>query len=237
MSTIKSQCAPSGGKQRVLVNVILDKSGSMSTKVQDVIGGFNLYLDELAKESAVDYGFSLTLFDTVVEMKYKAVPLANVAKLDDSTYRPSGNTALFDAIGNTVQTVNTDGFDKTLTVIMTDGEENSSREWTLQAIRELIKSKEAAGNWTFVFLGANLDAFAQGVSFGVPMANSVRYDPANYRGVYASLSRSTNLFSAAPARAAVDFFKGEAAGIQKEDDLGIPPQVTAHRGVRKNHPQ
>jgi hypothetical protein len=54
MSSNNSQ---SGGKQRVLVNVILDKSGSMSTKVQDVIGGFNLYLDELAKESAVDYGF------------------------------------------------------------------------------------------------------------------------------------------------------------------------------------
>ena len=54
-------------------------------------------------------------------------------------------------------------------------------------IRELIRSKEAAGNWTFVFLGANLDAFAQGANLGVPMANSVRYDPANYRGVYASL--------------------------------------------------
>jgi hypothetical protein len=98
MSSNNSQSAPSGGKQRVLVNVILDKSGSMSTKVQDVIGGFNLYLDELAKEPAVDYGFSLTLFDTVVEMKYKAAPLSKVAKLDDATYRPSGNTALFDAI-------------------------------------------------------------------------------------------------------------------------------------------
>jgi hypothetical protein len=61
MSTINSQSAPSGGKQRVLVNVILDKSGSMSTKVQDVIGGFNLYLDELAKEPAVDYGTFLGL--------------------------------------------------------------------------------------------------------------------------------------------------------------------------------
>jgi len=234
MSSDNSQSVPSGGKQRVLVNVILDKSGSMSTKVQDVIGGFNLYLDELAKEPAVDYGFSLTLFDTVVEMKYKAVPLAKVAKLDDATYRPSGNTALLDAIGNTVQTASTDGFDKTVTVIMTDGEENSSREWTLQAIRELIKNKEAAGNWTFVFLGANLDAFAQGANLGVPMANAVRYDPANYRGVYDSLARSTNVFSAAPARAAVNFFKGEAAGIKKEDDPAIPHQVAAHRGVRKN---
>jgi uncharacterized protein YegL len=234
MSTINSQTAPSGGKQRVLVNVILDKSGSMSTKVQDVIGGFNLYLDELAKEPAVDYGFSLTLFDTVVDMKYKAVPLSKIAKLDDATYRPSGNTALFDAIGNTVQTVSTDGFDKTITVIMTDGEENSSREWTLQAIRELIKSKEAAGNWTFVFLGANLDAFAQGANLGVPMANAVRYDPANYRGVYDSLARSTKLFSAAPERVAGNFFKGDAAGIEKENDPGILPKAAAHRGVRRN---
>jgi hypothetical protein len=215
MSTNGSHSAPSGGKQHVLVNVILDKSGSMSTKVQDVIGGFNLYLDELAKEQAVDYGFSLTLFDTVVEMKYKGVPLASVAKLDGSSYRPSGNTALFDAVGNTVQTVSTDGFDKIITVIMTDGEENSSREWTLQAVRELIKSKEDAGNWTFVFLGANLDAFEQGTSLGVPMANAVRYDPANYRGVYASLAKNTNVFSADAARAAGDFFKGETAGIKK----------------------
>ena len=114
-----------------------------------------------------------------------------------------------------MQTVSTDGFDKTITVIMTDGEENSSREWTLQAIRELIRSKEAAGNWTFVFLGANLDAFAQDASLGVPMANAVRYDPANYRGVYASLAKSTNLFSADTAKAVVGFFKGEAAGIKK----------------------
>jgi uncharacterized protein YegL len=215
MSSTNSQSAQSRGKQRVLVNVILDKSCSMSTKVQDVIGGFNLYIDELAKEPAVDYGFSLTLFDTIVEMKYKAASLAKVAKLDNTTYCPSGNTALLDAIGNTVQTVNTDGFDKTITVIMTDGEENSSREWTMPAIRDLIRNKEAAGNWTFVFLGANLDAFAQGANLGVPIANAVRYDPANYRGVYASLARSTNLFSADAAKAVVDFFKGEAAGIKK----------------------
>jgi uncharacterized protein YegL len=215
MSSNNSKAAQASGKQRVLVNVILDKSGSMNSKVQDVIGGFNLYLEELAKEPAVDYGLSLTLFDTVVEMKYKAVPLAKVAKLDDTTYRPSGNTALLDAIGNTVQTISADGFDKIITVIMTDGEENSSREWTLQAIRELIRSKEAADTWTFVFLGANLDAFEQGTNLGVRMANSVRYDPANYRGVYASLAKSTNEFSASAAKAAGSFFKGEVAGIME----------------------
>lgn len=230
MSTNGSESAPLGGKQRVLVNVILDKSGSMSTKVQDVIGGFNLYLDELAKEQAVHYGFSLTLFDTLVEMRYKGVPLAGVAKLDDSSYRPSGNTALFDAVGNTVQTVSTDGFDKIITVIMTDGEENSSREWTLHAIRELIKTKEAAGNWTFVFLGANLDAFEQGTDLGVPLANAVRYDTANYRGVYDSLSRSTNRLSRGLERVAGDFFQGEAEGIEKQDSSG---KAAGSRSVRR----
>jgi hypothetical protein len=237
MSTNGSQSAPSGGKQHVLVNVILDKSGSMSTKVQDVIGGFNLYLDELAKEQAVDYGFSLTLFDTVVEMKYNGVSLASVAKLDGSSYRPSGNTALFDAVGNTVQTVSSDGFDKIITVIMTDGEENSSREWTLHAIRELIKNKEAAGNWTFVFLGASLDAFEQGADLGLPLANAVRYDPANYRGVYASLSRSTNLFSRRLERVAGDFFKGEAEGIEKQNDPASPGKAAAPDGARRTKGQ
>ena len=215
MNSDNSPSVPSG-KQRVLVNVILDKSGSMHTKVQDVIGGFNLYLDELAKEAAVDYGFSLTLFDTVVQMRYTAAPLAQVAKLNDATYCPNGNTALFDAIGNTVQTAVTDGFDKTITVIMTDGEENSSREWTLHAIRELIRSKEAAGNWTFVFLGANLDAFAQGANLGVPLANAVQYDAGNYHGVFEALAGSTNMFSGGPARSARDFFKGKPTGIKKE---------------------
>jgi uncharacterized protein YegL len=213
MTTIKTKPIASSHKQRVLVNFILDKSGSMSSKVEDVIGGFNLYVDELAKEPAVHYGLSLTLFDTVLQMKYKAVPLGKVAKLDETTYRPSGNTSLLDAIGNTVQTTDAKSFDKVLTVIMTDGEENSSREWTLQAIRELIKKKETADNWTFVFLGANLDAFEQGAKLGVSMANSVQYDPANYRGVYASLAASTNAFSAGPSKAKAGFFKDGAVGI------------------------
>lgn len=84
-----------------------------------------------------------------------------------------------------------------------------------QGFAVLIRSKEAAGNWTFVFLGANLDAFTQGTSLGVRVANSVRYDPANYRGVYASLAKSTNVFSAGAARAVGDFFKGKATGIKK----------------------
>jgi uncharacterized protein YegL len=205
----------SGSRQRVLVNVILDKSGSMNSKVQDVIGGFNLYISELARELAVEYGFTLTLFDTAVAIKYNSVPLVQVAKLDESSYRPSGNTALLDAIGNTVQTVNPAGFDKIITVIMTDGEENSSREWTLQGIRELVRSKESLGNWTFVFLGANIDAFMQGANLGVARPNAVRYDADNFLGVYGSLARRTNMMASGAKRSVRDFFGNDTAGIKK----------------------
>ncbi len=215
MTASNGNSQQSSRRQRVLVNVILDKSGSMNSKVQDVIGGFNLYISELAKEPAVECGFTLTLFDTAVAMKYNSVPLAQVAKLDESSYRPSGNTALLDAIGNTVQTVNSAGFDKIITVIMTDGEENSSREWTLQGIRELVRSKESVGNWTFVFLGANLDAFTQGANLGVAALNAVRYDAGNYLGVYNSLARRTNVMSSGTKRSDRDFFGGDNPGIKK----------------------
>lgn len=215
MNSNQDSSEKSAAKQHVLVNVILDKSGSMNSKVKDVIGGFNHYIDELAKERAVEYGFTLTLFDTAVALKYNAVPLADVAKLDESSYRPSGNTALLDAIGNTVQTVNTAGFSKIVTVIMTDGEENSSREWTLPAIRELLKDKESLGNWTFVFLGANLDAFAQGSALGVAARNAVRYDTENFEGVFSSLGKMTNIFSSEARLASRDFFKGKMPGIKK----------------------
>jgi len=215
MTSSNGNSQQSGSRQRVLVNVILDKSGSMNSKVQDVIGGFNLYISELAKELAVEYGFTLTLFDTAVAMKYNSVPLAQVAKLDESSYRPSGNTALLDAIGNTVQTANTAGFDKIITVIMTDGEENSSREWTLQGIRELVRSKESLGNRTFVFLGANIDAFMQGANLGVARPNAVRYDADNFLEVYGSLARRTNIMASGAKRSVRDFFGNDTAGIKK----------------------
>jgi len=135
---------PQNPKQRVLVNVILDKSGSMASKLNDVVEGFNAYVDGLAKEDQVDYLFSLTLFDTMVAYRDVAIPLSKVSKLDAKSYVPGGNTALNDAIGITVRKIDGDRpqVDKVVTVIMTDGEENSSREWTHDAVKALIEQKE-----------------------------------------------------------------------------------------------
>ena len=195
-------------KQDVLVNVILDKSGSMASKTTDVIGGFNAYIAGLGQEDQVNYLFSLTLFDTQVAYRHVAIPLSQVKKLDIKSYRPEGNTALNDAIGITVRKVEADQpkVDKVVTVIMTDGEENSSREWTHDAVRSLIEQKEKEGNWTFVFLGASLDAWHQGRSYGVQLANVAQYRADQYRDAFAAMADGTNALSSSPKRQSLNFF-------------------------------
>jgi uncharacterized protein YegL len=217
---------PLNQKQRVLVNVILDKSGSMASKLTDVIEGFNAYLDGLAKEDQVDYLFSLTLFDTQVAYREVARPLSSIKKLDARSYVPGGNTALNDAIGITVRKVDADRplVDKVVTVIMTDGEENSSREWTLDAVKALIDQKEKEGIWTFVFLGAAPDAWLQGRSFGIPAANVAQYDTARYRDVFLATAAATNQVAASPQRQSANLFASltrtmlEKAGLRRASE-------------------
>ena len=213
-------------KQRVLVNVILDKSGSMASKLNDVIEGFNAYLSGLSKEDKVDYLFSLTLFDTMVTYRDVAIPLASVRKLDTQTYVPGGNTALNDAIGISVRKVEGDKpqVDKVITVIMTDGEENSSREWTHDAVKSLIEQKEKEGVWTFVFLGAAPDAWVQGKSLGIPMGNVAQYSQDQYRDAFVAMAAAQNRVAASPTKQSLNFFSSlskkalEKAGIRQEEN-------------------
>ena len=219
------QTSPSQ-KQRVLVNVILDKSGSMASKLNDVIEGFNAYIDGLAKEDKVDYLFSLTLFDTMVAYRDVAIPLASVRKLNKELYVPGGNTALNDAIGITVRKLEGDRpqVDKVITVIMTDGEENSSREWTHDAVKSLIEQKEQEGVWTFVFLGAAPDAWVQGRSLGIPMANVAQYSANQYRDAFVATAEAVNITAASPRGQSLNFFSSlskkvlEKAGIRQAEN-------------------
>jgi uncharacterized protein YegL len=208
-------------KQDVLVNVILDKSGSMASKTNDVIEGFNAYIAGLGKEDQVNYLFSLTLFDTQVTYRHVAIPLPDVKKLDSRLYQPGGNTALNDAIGITVRKVEADQpkVDKVVTVIMTDGEENSSREWTHDAVRGLIEQKESEGAWTFVFLGAGLDAWHQGRSYGVQAANVAQYRADQYRDAFAAVAFSTNVMSSSPKRQSGNFFASLSKEIMRKAGL------------------
>jgi uncharacterized protein YegL/transcriptional regulator with XRE-family HTH domain len=231
-----------GTKQQTLVSVILDKSGSMSTKVQDVIGGFNTYIEELKKDTASEFKFTLTLFDTDFEEKYLGEPLDKVQPLDTKTYEPSGNTALNDAIGRTIRLIENDKpTGKVIVVIMTDGEENSSHEFSHQAVKQLIEARQKDG-WAFIFLGASPDAWNQGMSYGITHSNVAHYDPTQYQGTYANVARATTSASAGLAPMTACFSANpdsmlRSANLQVADATsGVPPIAYSTPKPVSSHP-
>jgi uncharacterized protein with von Willebrand factor type A (vWA) domain len=152
---------------------VIDKSGSMDCVKDDVIGGFNNFIDEQKKLKDIA-NLTLTLFDTNYEIINKSKDIKTIDKLDNKTYCPGGCTALLDAVGKSIDEVSK-GIEldkkgkvkqKILMVIATDGQENSSKEYKKQQIVDKIKEKKEQG-WEFVFLGANETAFSEANNIGM----------------------------------------------------------------------
>ncbi len=161
-------------QQLVDIVVVLDRSGSMAAAIDDTIGGFNGFLEEQKRAEGLAR-LTLTRFDHEYEIVYEREDIARVPPLDRSTYVPRGNTALLDAIGRTIGALGAriaadaeaERPWKVVFVILTDGQENASREFTRSRILEMIREKEQEAGWEFVFLGANQDAIAEARSIGI----------------------------------------------------------------------
>jgi len=174
---------------------IIDKSGSMHSIKSDAIGGFNTFIEEQKKLEG-KANVSLVLFNTEYSPAYYNKPLNEVEALNESTFQPVGGTALLDAIGRTLNELMTkEGTeiapDKYLVVILTDGEENSSREYTNEAIKKIIEDLRAKGNWEFVYLGANQDAFSVAGGMGISVSNSMNFtaDSEDTKILYRKMSK------------------------------------------------
>lgn len=172
--------------------VIVDKSGSMANKESDVVGGFNTFLKE-HKALPDPAALTLVFFDTGYEVKHKRVLVTDVPELTRADYRVGGGTALLDAIGKTIKDVEGDGGqpDKTILVIITDGEENSSREYTLAAVKEMIAGRESSSNWETIYLGANVDAFGEAGALGVKGANTAQWNAQSKDGLVKAFASAT----------------------------------------------
>lgn len=170
------------------IAVILDRSGSMATVQEDTEGGLRAFLAEqhATRDNTV---VSLYQFDNRYETVYEKVPLAEVP---DFTLHPRGMTALADAIGRTVATLTEQHTDNTsgevIVVILTDGHENSSREYTLPQAKTMINLARKSG-WKFVFLGADQDAFAAARSLGIPKETTLPYRGHTTEGSMTSAGR------------------------------------------------
>jgi uncharacterized protein YegL len=187
------------------VNLILDASGSMQPLIDDTVGGINHFIDEQRKQPGDAY-VSLVTFDTNVMQRYAAKPLSDVPVLTVEGYYGGhgGSTALLDAVGQELSRYESLPIkaDKTVFVITTDGQENSSREWTYEKIRTLIDRYQKERGWAFVFLGAN-DSAWQGEQMGARAVGRYRASSAGTAAMYANVSANLTAMRASPAPAAV----------------------------------
>jgi hypothetical protein len=145
-----------------------------------VISGFNEYIHGL-KNKNQNYKFSLTLFDTEsIDKPYIDVDIKSVKPLNKDSYKPNAGTPLYDAVVDTIEAVAEKVENKKdyaiVTVIMTDGEENSSRKHDQKCLKDLIEKLEKKGNWTFTFMGANIDSYAVANQFGISASNTVSWN-------------------------------------------------------------
>lgn len=198
--------------QRALVAVLLDRSGSMEAIKSDTEGGFNAFIDAQRKDP-LDVRVTLAQFDTQYDVVYANRPVRDVPPLD---LQPRGMTALYDAVGRLITDVGSELSalpeaerpGKVTVVVLTDGHENSSREWTHQAVGEAIRRQERDYAWEFVFLGANMDAVAIGQRLGFAPDRSMTYG-ANADGVGGAWAATTAYVArrnAAPVGAEVPGF-------------------------------
>ena len=139
---------------------IIDRSGSMSGLEEDTIGGFNSMIEKQKKEGNAIV--STILFSNDIEILHDRVELEKIKKMTDKEYFVTASTALLDAVGGTIERIkhkqneSENVPDATLFVIITDGMENSSREYSYKKVKGLIEKQKERG-WDFLFLGANID--------------------------------------------------------------------------------
>jgi uncharacterized protein YegL len=161
------------------ITVVLDRSGSMASCRDDAENGLNHFVDE-QKKAAGAATFTLVQFDTEYEFVHKGVDLKSVGRL---TLNPRGQTALLDAVGRAIAEsgerikgiAENDRPGLVVFVIVTDGHENASREFTLEQVRAAIVHQQDVYRWQFTFLGANQDAFAAAGGMGIPIAAAANY--------------------------------------------------------------
>jgi uncharacterized protein YegL len=212
------------------VVAIMDRSGSMAGKVEDAVGGFNSTLEVLRQGLTDDstINVSVKLFDNEEEMLIRSIPLADVRPLETRQFIPRGQTALLDAMGNTLtffmekKLMNPEAYDCCTIYVVTDGMENCSRTFTRNRIKEMIQSAEKSYNIKVIYLAANQDAILEAENIGINAGQAINYSEsreeteAAYRSAAAMVGRHRS-------GGRVEFLRAERMASQSSTSTTPPP--------------
>lgn len=205
--------------KRTLVCLVLDESGSMVHLTKDTIGGVNNFMDSFKQDHGDEVLFSFYTFDSAydkipVRTVYSHTPIQKVEHISSKTYRPAGGTPLYDAVGQAIRDMRKEAKDGELVIfaILTDGAENSSREYNAAGIKQDIQALEKKG-WKFSFLGVGLDAFSAYQNMGASLINSFNLG--------ASGQAISNTYGAMAANSVTMRSAYTKSGIQATADLNV----------------
>ena len=190
--------------------LIADRSGSMASIKKDAEGGINSFIEK-QKQAEGEARFTLVQFNTSYEFVYNGTPIKEVGKYE---LFPCGNTALNDAIGRAISetghrlalTPEAERPGQVVVVIVTDGEENSSREYSRATIRQMIEEQTAKYSWKFLYLGANQDAFKEAHSLGISQQMAAAYSVQKSKKAYDVLGDKMSMLRSAS-------IKGQSASL------------------------
>lgn len=173
------------------VHFILDRSGSMNGKIQDMIGGLKANIEKLKEEQDFQVQISIKLFDDKQEIALKC---ENVQQITDdhldmilANYTARGSTSLRDALGDSIvyfmteKLLNVDFFCDCVIYVMTDGMENTSNkpEYFPDKLKEIIRRGFNDFNIKIFYVGSNQDSILSAQQFGIPQGQAINYSESN----------------------------------------------------------
>jgi Mg-chelatase subunit ChlD len=213
-------------KDATHIAVLLDRSGSMGDIKDDAIGGFNCFLKE---QQAAGANATLTLvqFDTEsTDVVHESMPILEVPDLNHQTFQPRGGTPLLDALGQTIDGTGralaaipeANRPNKVVFVVITDGQENSSRQHTKASVKEKIDHQSEQYNWQFVFLGANQNAFDEAGAVGIAVGNAANFAPARMQVAFAATAVNVASYRRSGNAAKLAYSDNQRAEMMKESD-------------------
>ena len=183
---------PKTQKVKQEIVIVIDKSGSMASCRDDVIGGFNTYVSDLKKETSVDAKLTLVMFDDNVHKLYAGRKISDVGELCSRTYSPNGSTALNDAVMVAIEDIESriskskaKVAPQVIVIVFTDGDENASKTHKDKSLVSAKRAEKEKEGWAFIFMGADMDAWTAGHSYGMSAGNTMGFGKSD---VFASTS-------------------------------------------------
>lgn len=239
-------------RPQTYVAIVLDRSGSMESIKKETIDNYNEQIQQM-KQNAKDQDIfcSLVTFNGEVFEHHWCVPADQLQELDHGTYRPTGATSMRDGLGYTLNklqsTVQVDENTAFLVIVISDGEENSSKHFDAAKLKSLVAECEATKKWTISYVGCSAASVHRVVAeTGIPVANAAVMDFSSgltagtgysniqvrnsgyYDGRRKGMTSSRNLFSDCESLADFSVSPGESTGHDLSRTISSTPIPATH---------